>query len=268
MSSTKMSLSNELPQMRNPDAMSHVNRLVRQRFDRLADEFRPDRICMHWPLDGAPKIHALSGSLAVLAGHWAAAHADAKSWNHLLPRCIDVEQAGPQAASDVLRLRATAMCAEIQRIKLCTRALVEDFQKIGEWLARAAGSTWDAGKTVRRALSLAATLGESHRVIAKDWLAADMNSLVAWLLGQALKLLDRIDLTAQAIVADLVDGRVYGDILQSAAELLDHAAAIANESELFVQDFDRRWRSFRDRIATVVALSKDALGARDSGRGS
>ena len=268
MSITKMSRTNEAPQMRDPEALSHVNRLMRQRFDPLADGPRPDRICMHWPLDGASKIHALSGSLAVLAEHWAGAHADAKTWNHLLPRCIDVEQAGPQAESDVLRLRATAMCAEIQRIRLRTRSLVEDFQKIGEWLARAAGSTWDAGKTVRRALSLASTLGESHRVIAKDWLAADMNSLVAWLLRRALKLLDRIEMSAEAIVADLVDARVYGDILQSAAEILDHAAAIANESELFVQDFDRRWRSFRDRIATVVALSKDALGARDSGQGS
>lgn len=263
-----MSSTNKVLQMQDPDAMSHINLLMRQRFDLPADEPGPDRICMHWPLNGAPKIQALSRSLAVLAGHWAGAHADAKSWNHLLPRCIDVEQAGPQAESDVLRLRATAMCAEIQRIKLLTRSLVEDFQKIGEWLARAAGSTWDAGKTVRRALSLASTLGESHRVIAKDWLAADMNSLVAWLLRQALKLLDRIEMTAEAIVADLVDTRVYGDILQSAAEILDHAAAIANESELFVQDFDRRWRSFRDQIATVVALSKDALGAREGSEGS
>ncbi len=39
-----------------------------------------------------------------------------------------------------------------------------------------------------------------------------------------------------------------------------HAASLSltGMAGLFVEDFDQRWRVFRDRIASVVALSKDA----------
>jgi len=215
---------------------------------------------MHWPLYGATRIHATSRSLAVLAGSWTGADADENAWNHLLPRCIDVGQVAPQAEAAAMRLRAAAMSAEIQQIKLGTRALGEDFQNVGEWLARAAGSTWNIAKTVRRTIALASTLDKDHRVVAKDWLAADMNFLIAWLLRQAIKLLDRLELTPKAIETDLMGARCYGDILGSAAGMLDHAAILANESELFVVEMDQRWRTFRDHIARVVALSKDAAG--------
>lgn len=245
---------------RDKNAAAQFDVLMHRRFDVPEHESKRDHICMHWPLDGATKIHTTSRSLAVLAGSWAGADADSRTWNHILPRCIDVGQVATRAESDLLRLRAAAMSAEIQRIKLGTRALVEDFQKVGEWLARAAGSTWDAAKTVRRTMALASTLDEDHRVVAKDWLAADMNRLIAWLLRQAIALLDRLELTSEAIEADLLGARCYGNILRSAAGMLDHAAILANESELFVVEIDQRWRAFRDHIARVVALSKDAAG--------
>ena len=253
--------TNDGPQARGQDAPSQLDVLLRRRFESRESPPQRDSICMHWPLDGATKIHAASLSLTVMAGLWAGAHAHSRAWSHILPRCIDVEQASTQAEADLLRLRVAAMSAEIQRVALGTRALAQDFLKIGEWLAGAAGSAWDATQAARHTLGLASTLGDNHRLIAKDRLAADMNALIAWLLRQALKLLDRMDLNPDAIAADLVGIRSYGEFLQSAAEMLDRAAALANESELFVEDFDQRWHNFRDRIAAAVALSKDALSA-------
>ena len=235
---------------------------MQRRFAVPEHESKRDRICMHWPLYGATRIHATARSLAVLARSWGGADADQNAWNHLLPRFIDVGQVAPPEA-DPMRLRAAAMSAEIQQIKLVTRALVEDFQKVGEWLARAAGSTWNTAKTVRRTIALASTLDEDHRVVAKDWLAADMNCLIAWLLRQAIQLLDRLELTPEAIETDLLGARCYRDVLQSAAGMLDHAAILTNESELFVVEIDQRWRAFRDHIARVVALSKVAAGGRE-----
>ena len=252
--------TDEAPPARAQDALPQLGVLFHQRFDPPRHAPRRDGICMHWPLDGATKIHAASLSLSAMAGFWAGAHAHARAWSHVLPRCIDVEQASTQAESDLLLLRVAAMVTEIEQVAHDTRALAQDFQKIGEWLASTAGSAWEATQSARRALGLASTLGDNHRLIGKDRLAADMNALIAWLLRQALKLLDRMDLTPEAIAADLVGIRSYGDLLQSAAEMLDRAAELANEAELFVDDFDQRWRGFRDRIASVVALSKDAGG--------
>lgn len=236
---------------------------MQRRFGVLEHESKRDRICMHWPLYGATRIHATSRSLAVLARSWDGADSDESAWNHLLMLCMDVGQVAPRAEADPMRLRAAAMSAEIQQIKLGMRALVKDFQKVGEWLARAAGSTWNTAKTVCRTIARASTLDEDHRVVAKDWLAADMNSLIAWLLRQAIQLLDRLELTPEAIETDLLGARCYRDVLQSAAGMLDHAAIFTNVSELFVVKTDQRWRAFRDHIARVVALSKDAAGGRE-----
>lgn len=220
----------------------------------------PDRICTHWPLLGAEKILAVSRSLAALAEFWARPHAHSKTWNHLHPRCIDVAEVNAREETEDLHLRAATIAAEIQQLQLCTGALVEDFQKISEWLAKAAGSTWDAAKTVRRELGLAPAIGEDHRVVVKDWLAADMNALIAALLRQALELIDRIELTPEALATDLAGRRSYGDLLQTAAEMLERAAALANESACFVENLDTRWRKFRAQIATGIALSRDAAG--------
>ena len=259
-SETPAASTGEWSLARDEKAATQSGVTVHRSFGVPEHESKHHHVCMHWPLDGATKIHAASQSLAVLARSWSRIDADTKACNHIIPRCIDVSEVATRAETDLLRLRAVAMSAEIQKIKLCTRALVEDFQKVGEWLARAAGSTWDAAKTVRRTRALASTLDEDHRVVAKDWLAADMNFLIAWLLRQAIKLLDRLELTPKAIETDLIGARCYGDILGSAAGMLDHAAILANESELFVVEMDQRWRTFRDHIARVVALSKDAAG--------
>lgn len=99
---------------------------------------------------------------------------------------------------------------------------------------------------------LADVLGERHRIIANDWLAASMNTLVAELLDRAADMIDRIDFAPAAVRADLAGERVLPRRLYSAAELLARAADLLSESAGLVHDNERRWRVFHRCVSEVV----------------
>ncbi len=96
-------------------------------------------------------------------------------------------------------------------------------------------------------------LGERHRIIANDWRAAAMNSVQSRLMDRAADILDHVDFTPAALRADLADGQVSTGLLYSAAEMISHAADLCSESAGLVHDNERRWRTFRLRVAEVVA---------------
>jgi hypothetical protein len=100
---------------------------------------------------------------------------------------------------------------------------------------------------------LADVLGERHRIIANDWQAAGMASLVGRVLDRAADILDRVDFTPAALRADLGAGRVSVGLLYSAAELVAHAADLLSESAGLVHGNERRWRVFHERVAAVLA---------------
>lgn len=94
---------------------------------------------------------------------------------------------------------------------------------------------------------------ERHRIIANDWQAAGLNSLVAQLLRRAGKLLEQVDFSPSALREDLSGSRTATAYLFSASELIDHAADLIADSAKLVHDNERRWRVFHDRVVALTA---------------
>ncbi len=226
-----------------------VDREQRGRVPASGDE---GRLCAHWPKDGAAKIQTGARAVRTFAGIWAGTGSSA-SPPAALASCVDLEQPARAYPGHAPLPHLPSLAARIQAQKLALRALADDFATVSAWLARAAGSGWEAAKAVRQSLGLALALGEGQRLITKDWLAADMNALIAAMLRRSLNLLDRLELTSSAIEADLAGPRTYGRLLRRAAELLDRAATLACDAALLVGEFDQRWRAIRQQVAQAVA---------------
>ena len=89
-----------------------------------------------------------------------------------------------------------------------------------EWLARAMESSWDVAAALVGIDGLADVLGERHRIIANDWQAATMNTVMSRLLDRAADILDRVDFAPAALRADLAtDGVSVGPLLGGRARL-------------------------------------------------
>jgi hypothetical protein len=94
--------------------------------------------------------------------------------------------------------------------------------------------------------------GERHRIIANDWQAAGLNSLIAQLLRRAGDLLKQVDFTPDALREDLAGSRTATAYLFSTSELIDHAADLIADSAKLVHDNERRWHIFHDRVAALT----------------
>jgi hypothetical protein len=102
--------------------------------------------------------------------------------------------------------------------------------------------------------------GERHRIMANDWLSANMQSLISLLIGRALEVLERVEFSPQAVRADLRGQRVFPGYLYSASELVDRAADLVSESATLVHDNERRWRVFRGRVEEISNEVPDQPG--------
>jgi hypothetical protein len=118
--------------------------------------------------------------------------------------------------------------------------------------AEAMQASWDVAAALIDIDGLGDLLGERHRIIANDWLAADMQTLIARLLHRVADILDHVDFKPAALRADLADARRSVGLLLSAAELINYAADLCSGSAGLVNDNERRWRVFRDRVTTIV----------------
>ena len=218
-----------------------------------------NRMCAHWPLDCVTRIHHASHALRVVSERLAGAGSRPVAALYHQTGCIDVETSSSDPSAEGVLLRVAALPAEIQTHKLALRALADDLTRVSGWLARACGSSWDAAKVVRQKLGVTGVLGDDQRVIAKDWLAADMTALISTLLRRAVGVLDRVELTPAAISADVAGQRSYTLVVQLAAEMLERAAALATQSALFVEDFDKRWHLLRQQISSATSVNCHAL---------
>jgi hypothetical protein len=161
----------------------------------------------------------------------------------------------------VLFMEGEGEPAEIARMKRDLRAVAEDSLATGDWLANAMSSSWQVASGLLDIPELADLLGERHRIIANDWQAASMTTLLGRVLLRAMELLDRIDFAPGALRADLEGACVTPALCYSAAELVSHAADLLSDSAGLVHDNERRWRVFRVRAQELVAREQ----ARTSG---
>ena len=86
-----------------------------------------DRVCLHWPLQGAATIQANACALAALAQRCADAAPAGGAWPPMRPHCIDVHT--PASATETARLRvwAQALSGELDSIRQYVRAIARDF---------------------------------------------------------------------------------------------------------------------------------------------
>jgi hypothetical protein len=122
-------------------------------------------------------------------------------------------------------------------------------------------ASWNVAGALLEIDGLADVMGERHRIIANDWLAAHMQSLVATLLARAADMLDLIDFTPAAVRTALSGARVSPGRLYAAAEVISRAADLCGESAHLVHDNERRWRITRQRIEQVVEAMSAGTGS-------
>lgn len=130
-------------------------------------------------------------------------------------------------------------------------------------------SSWHTAGALIQVDGLADVLGERHRIISNDWLAAHMNSLIGVILTRAADILEHVDFAPAALRRDLAGGRVAAHRLYSAAELIARAADLCSDSAGLVHDrtcprqrtpLARHARTHRTGLQAMSASAEPATG--------
>jgi len=169
--------------------------------------------------------------------------------------CIDIDNPGSDAPGDARVDGPATFRAELRAQKRVLRALADDFATVSAWLCGAAGASLEAVRAARQRLGISVSTAESHRVIAKDWLAADMNALIASVIRRAIGVLDRLDSNADANEIDPAAQRASARLLCLAAEKLDRAVSLCCDAALFAEEVDQRWKQIHDQVTEALAPS-------------
>lgn len=214
------------------------------------------------PREAALHLQRHARTLQALADQWSTAEPSAHTAISPYEGADDLNSAAAVQLSGVLFLEGEGRPAEITNIIGQLRSRSEEATGTGEWLANAMQASWQMARVLVDVDGLADVLGERHRIISNDWLAAHMNSLVGLTLARAADMLEKVDFTPAALRSDLAGARVAPRRLYSAAELIDRAADLCSDSAGLVHDNERRWRVTRERIAHVLA-QMSASGERD-----
>ncbi|SHN88363.1 hypothetical protein SAMN05660350_04477 [Geodermatophilus obscurus] len=215
------------------------------------------------PLETALRLQRHARALQALADRWTAAVPSEHPAPSPYAGAEDLNSEAATALDGVLFLEGGGRPAEMTAMIGELRADADGFAAGGKWLAEAMQASWNGAAALLEIDALADVMGERHRIIANDWLAAHVQSLIATLLARAADMLERVDLTPAALRADLAGARVAPGRLYAAAEVVSRAADLCCESAELVHDNERRWRVTRGRIEEVVrAMPPD--GARTS----
>ncbi|GAA4789509.1 hypothetical protein GCM10023200_25290 [Actinomycetospora chlora] len=217
------------------------------------------------PLETALRLQRHARTLLALAARWS--QADRPSRGTPVNPYEGAEDLNSEAAialDGALFMEGEGRPVEITAMIAELRTDAEGFAAGGRWLAHAMESSWATAAGLVEFDALADVLGERHRIISNDWLAAHEQGLIAALLGRAADMLDAVDLAPAALRADLAGAAVSPRRLRSAAEVIARAADLCGESARLVHDNERRWRVFRDRVAEVAA-TEDAPGTSAEG---
>ncbi|MDD7968131.1 hypothetical protein [Actinomycetospora lemnae] len=204
------------------------------------------------PLDTALQLQRHARTLQALADRWAAVTPSARAARNPYEGAEDLNSEAAIALDGALFMEGEGRPAEITAMIRELRTDAEGFAAGGEWLADAMRSSWKVAAATMEIDELADVLGERHRIITNDWLAAHMQSVTAHMLFRAAEMLEYVDFTPAALRADLAGARISPRRLHSAAEVISRAADLCCESSRLVHDNERRWRVFRERADQVV----------------
>jgi hypothetical protein len=162
----------------------------------------------------------------------------------------------------VLFMEGDGEPGEIRHLRRDLRTFADDAADAGEWLATAMQSSWDVAAVLLDIEELADMLGERHRIIANNWRGASLMTVAARVLQRAADVLDRVDFNPAALRADLTERHTAAHRLDSAAEMIDHAADLFSEFASIVHDNERRWRVFRARVQAYADTLEHRSGSR------
>ncbi|MGY1633503.1 hypothetical protein ACI784_17525 [Geodermatophilus sp. SYSU D01186] len=218
------------------------------------------------PLETAVRLQRHARALQALADRWVTAEPSTHPSPSPYAGAEDLNSEAATALDGVLFLEGEGRPAELTAMLGELRTDAEGFAGGGTWLAEAMQASWNVAAALLEFDELADVMGERHRIIANDWLAAHMQSLIATLLARAADMLEHVDLSPAALRADLAAARIAPRRLYAAAEVLSRAADLCCESAQLVHDNERRWRVTRDRIEQVVhAVSADSEAVERGG---
>jgi hypothetical protein len=204
------------------------------------------------PLETALRLQRHARTLQALADRWTTVEPAPRTALSPYEGADDLNSEAAIALDGALFLEGEGRPAEITGMIRELRADADGFVGGGEWLATAMRAAWNGAAALLDVDGLADVMGERHRIISNDWLAAHMQSVIGQMLARAAQMLEHVELTPAAVRADLAAARVTPRRLHSAAEVISCAADLCCESSRLVHDNERRWRLFRERVNEVV----------------
>ncbi|MEU7815993.1 hypothetical protein [Pseudonocardia sp. NPDC049154] len=222
------------------------------------------------PLETALRLHRHARTLSALADRWTVAVPSVRRSPNPFAGADDLNSEAATALDGVLFMEGEGRPAEITAMIRELRSQAEAFTGGGEWLGNAMRSSWETAASMLEFDGLAEVMGERHRIISNDWLAAHMQSLIGVLLARAADMLERVDLDPAALRADLRGSRTGPARVYAVAEVISRAADLCCESAELVHDNERRWRVCRNRTQQLVeAMGVDVAttGAATGGGG-
>jgi hypothetical protein len=207
------------------------------------------------PLAQAITLQRWSRALKALADRWQEFQPVQTPLASPYAGCADLNEKAAIEASGILFLEGEGEPPEIARMKRGLMSAADEFAATGTWMSEAMEASWAMAEALLALPEIADLLGERHRIIANDWQAARLNTLIASLLGRAVAVLERVDFSPAALRANLAGPGTAVPYLFSASELIDHAADLVAQSAGLVHDNERRWRVFHDRVAALTGTS-------------
>jgi len=131
----------------------------------------------------------------ILQRHARTLHALADRWSSATPSTAaplspyagadDLNDPAALQLEGVLFMEGEGKPAELASLIRDLRTTAEDYSGTGDWLANAMQASWDIAAALVDIPGLEDVLGDRHRIIANDWLAADASALIARQLARA-----------------------------------------------------------------------------------
>lgn len=234
----------------SPDAEAR-SRLLRAVLNLAQFHREHEKFYASAPREQALALQSHARTLQALADRWSATRPLHPEPFSPFEGAEDLNDPAALQLDGVLFMEGEGEPAELARLRRDVRTNADDALATGDWLASAMQASWDAAAALLDIPELADLLGERHRIIANDWQAAAMSLLAGRLLLRALEILDHVDFAPDALRSDLAADATAPRRLYSATELMARAADLLSDSAGLVHDNERRWRTFRTRVAQI-----------------
>jgi hypothetical protein len=213
------------------------------------------------PREQAVVLQRHSRTLHALADQWSTAAPSTRKPFSPYEGANDLNADAATQLDGVLFMEGEAEPGEIKRLKRDLREYGVDAANAGEWLATAMTSSWAIAAALLDIDGLADLLGERHRIIANNWQAASLMTLASHILERAAATIDHVDFAPSALRTDLAGPGLSVHRLDSAAEMVDHAADLLSDFAGLVHDNERRWRVVHQRVAALLGDAGDGRPA-------